>query len=45
MITSALRETFIKRYIVERTSKAKIDQKNRVIKHRIVGGIYGKKYS
>ena len=29
---SGLKETFIKRYLVERTSKAVIDRKNRVRK-------------
>ena len=41
---SGLKETFIKRYIVERTNKAENDQKNRVRKWRIVR-IYGMKYS
>ena len=44
-IISGLRETFIKRYIVERTNKAEKDQKNRVRKRRVVGRIYGMKYS
>ena len=55
-IISGLRETFIKRYIVERTNKADIrpeelpirqkeDQKNRVRKRRVVERIYGMKYS
>ena len=45
-ITSGLRETFIKRYIVERTIKAeRYDRKNRVRKRRVVGRIYGMKYS
>ena len=42
---SGLRETYIKRYIVERTSKAEKDQKNRVRKRRVVRRIYGMKYS
>ena len=45
-IISWLKETFIKRYIVERTNKAEIRQKkNRVRKRRVVGRIYGMKYS
>ena len=44
-IISGLRETFIQRYIVERTSKAEKDWKNRVRKRRVVGRIYGMKYS
>ena len=39
-----LRETFIKRYVVERTNKAEKDRKNRVRKRRVVGKIYGVKY-
>ena len=42
---SGLRETFIKRYVVEKTSRAEKDRKNRVRKRRVVGGIYGRKYS
>ena len=44
-IISGLRETFIKRYVVQRTNKAEQDQKNRVRKRRVVGRIYGTKYS
>ena len=44
-IISELKETFIKRYIVERTTKAEKDRKNRVRKRRDVGRIYGMKYS
>ena len=44
-IISGLRETFIKRYIVERTDKAEYDQNNRVRKRRVVSRIYGMKYS
>ena len=44
-IISGLRETFIKRYIAQRTSKAEQDQKNRVRKRRVVERIYGTKYS
>ena len=40
-----MRETFIKRYIVERTNKAEIRRKNRVRKWRVFGIIYGMKYS
>ena len=40
-----LKETFIKRHLVERTDKAETDQKNRVRKQRIVGRIYGMKCS
>ena len=44
-IISGLRETFTKRYVVERTSKAEISPENRVRKRRVVGRIYGMKYS
>ena len=44
-VISGLKETFIKRYIVERINEAEKDQKNRVRKWRVVGGIYGMKYS
>ena len=45
-ITSGLRETFTERYVVERTNnKAEKDRKNRVRKRRVVGRIYGMKYS
>ena len=44
-IILGLRETFIKIYIVERTSKAEKDQTNGVKKGRVVGKIYGMKYS
>ena len=44
-IISGLRETFIKRYVVERINKAeKKDRKNRVRKRRVVGRIFGMKY-
>ena len=35
----------MQRYIVERTNKAETDRKNRVRKRRVVGRIYGMKYS
>ena len=46
-IISGLRETFIKRYIVETTVpiRQKSDRKNRVRKQRVVGINYGMKYS
>ena len=44
-IISGLRETFIKRYMIQRTNKAEQGQKNRVRKRRVVGRIYGMKYS
>ena len=44
-IISRLRETFIKRNIVQRTNKAEQDQKNRMRKRRVVGRIYAMKYS
>ena len=44
-IISGLKETFIKRYTVERTNKAEQYRKNRVRKRRIGGRIYGMKYS
>ena len=44
-IISGLRETFIKSYIIQRTSKAEQDLKNRVRKRRFVRRIYGMKYS
>ena len=45
-IISGLRETFIKKYIVERTNKAEEKvRKNRVRKSRVVGRIYEMKYS
>ena len=44
-ITSGPRETFIKRYTIERTNKAEKDRKNRVKKRRVVVRIYGMKYS
>ena len=40
-----MRETSTKRYIVERTNKAEKDRKNTVRKRRVVGRIYGTKYS
>ena len=40
-----MRETFIKRYIVKRTSKAELRPENRVRKRRVVRRIYGIKYS
>ena len=39
------RWTFLKRYIIKRTSKAEIRGKNKVRKQRIVGRIYEMKYS
>ena len=39
-----MKETFIKRHLVERTNKAEKDQKNRVRKQRVVGRIYEMKY-
>ena len=45
-ILSGQKETFIKRYIVERTDKVEIrPAKIRMRNRRIVGGIYGMKYS
>ena len=44
-IISELKETFTKRYIVERINKTEKDQKNRVRNRRVVGRIYGMKYS
>ena len=44
-IISGLKETVIKRYIVERTNKAEIRPEERVSKWRVVGRIYGMKYS
>ena len=44
-IISGLRETFIKRYIVERTNEAEKDRQNRVRKRKFVGRIYEIKYS
>ena len=44
-IISGLRETFIKRDVVQRTSKADQDQKNRVRRRWVVERIYGMKYS
>ena len=40
-----MKETFIKRHIVERINKAEKDPKNRVRKQRVVGKICGMKYS
>ena len=46
MITSGLKETLLKRYIVERTSKTEIrPEEQKVRKRRVVGRIYGMKYS
>ena len=46
MILSGLSETFRKRYIVERTKKAKIKtRRTEGEKRRVVGRIYGMKYS
>ena len=45
MIISGLRETFTKRYIVERTNKAEIRPEEHSEKEEIVGRIYGIKYS
>ena len=44
-IMSGLRETFIKKYIVQRTNKAELRPENRVRKQRVVGKIYEIKYS
>ena len=44
-IISELKETLIKRYVVEWNNKAKINKKKRVRKRRVVGRIYGMKYS
>ena len=44
-ITSGLREAFIKRYVVERTSTAEIRPEEQGEKWRVVGRIYGMKYS
>ena len=44
-IISGLKETFIKIHIAKRTNKAGIDLKNRTRKRRVVGTIYGVKYS
>ena len=45
-IISGQKETFIKRYIFERTKKAEIrPEEQRVGKRRVVGIIYGMKYS
>ena len=44
-IIPELRETFIKRYIAERTSNAERDQKNGVGKRNVVRRIYGTKNS
>ena len=44
-IISGLRETFIKRYLVQMNKKAEIrPEKNRVRTRRVVGRIYGMKY-
>ena len=42
---SGPKETFIKRYIVERTNKAEIKPKSTVRKQRVVERINGMKYS
>ena len=42
-IVSGLRETFIKRYVVERTNKAEIRSEEQ--SERAFGRIYGMKYS
>ena len=44
-IISGLRESFIKRYILERTNKAEIRPGEQREMQRIVGRIYGMKYS
>ena len=44
-IISGLKETFIKRYRVERTNKAEIRSEDRVRKRRVVARIFGMKYS
>ena len=43
MVSWCFKGTFSKRYIVERTNAAELDQKNRVRKRRVVGRIYGMK--
>ena len=43
-IISGLNESFIKKYIVERTSEAELRPKEQR-KRRVLGGIYGMKYS
>ena len=40
-----MREAFIKRYVVERTSTAEIRPEEQDEKWRVVGRIYGMKYS
>ena len=42
---SGLRETFIKRYIVERTNEAEIRPEEQSEKRRVVWRIYGMKYN
>ena len=46
-IISGLKETFIKRYIVERTNKVEIkpEEQSEKAKRRVVGRMYGMKYS
>ena len=44
-IISGLKETFVKRYTVEKTNKAKIRLEEQVRKWRVVGRIYGMNYS
>ena len=44
-IISGLKETFIKRYIVEWNNKAQIRLEEQSEKRRVVGRIYGMKYS
>ena len=44
-IISGLRETFVKRYIVEISNKADIRSEEESKKRRVVGRIYGMKYS
>ena len=44
-ITSGLKETFIKRYIAERTNKAEVRLEEQSQKKENLGRIYGMKYS
>ena len=40
-----MKETFIKRHIVEKTSKAELRPQEQIEKRRVVGRIYAIKYS
>ena len=40
-----MKETFIKRYIVERTNKAEIRPEDQSQKTEVVGRVYGMEYS